>query len=233
MIKNFVPQLSTYAADIDFVIDLIGGITGFWFFLTAGVFFWLLWRFRFKQGVKAEYYSGHEKSLKNWITYPHYLIIVCDVFIIIFAVQTWFKVKQTLPTPTEADGGYSTIRVTGQQWAWSFVHPGPDGELDTDDDIKTVDELHVQVDHVYHVQMESRDVLHNFSVPVFRLKQDLIPGRRIMGWFEATGTGVYDIQCAEMCGIGHGIMAARIHIETPEEHAAWIARNSTGALASR
>jgi cytochrome c oxidase subunit 2 len=233
MIENLVPQLSTFAGDVDFVIELIGWMVGFWFVLTAGAFFWLLWKFRYREGVAAEYYSGHEKSLKNWITYPHYLIIVCDVFIIIAAVQVWYNVKQTLPTPDDADGGYTTIRATGQQWAWSFVHPGPDGELDTEDDIRTVDELHVQVDHVYHVQLESRDVLHNFSIPVFRLKQDVIPGRRIMGWFEATGTGVYDLQCAEMCGIGHGIMAARIHIETPEEHADWVARNSTANLATR
>jgi cytochrome c oxidase subunit 2 len=75
-------------------------------------------------------------------------------------------------------------------------------------------------------------VLHSFSVPVFRLKQDAIPGRVITGWFEATKTGSYDIQCAEICGIGHGIMGARIVIETPEQHAAWMADRSSVDLAS-
>ncbi|MGD8601372.1 MAG: cytochrome c oxidase subunit II, partial [Gemmatimonadota bacterium] len=89
-------------------------------------------------------------------------------------------------------------------------------------DIFTVDDLHVEVDQVYHFQLQSRDVLHSFSVPVFRIKQDAIPGRSITGWFEATGTGDHDIQCAEICGIGHGVMAARIHIESSDEHAAWI-----------
>jgi cytochrome c oxidase subunit 2 len=112
--------------------------------------------------------------------------------------------------------------VIGQQWAWSFVHPGPDGKLDTPDDIATVDELHIQTDTVYHFKLEARDVLHSFSVPVFRLKQDAVPGRIITGWFEATKTGTFDIQCAEICGIGHGVMAGRIVIETAEQHVAWM-----------
>ena len=61
--------------------------------------------------------------------------------------------------------------------------PGPDGELDTEDDIHTANELHIVANEVYHYQLESRDVLHNFSIPVFRLKQDAVPGRRITGWF--------------------------------------------------
>jgi cytochrome c oxidase subunit 2 len=68
----------------------------------------------------------------------------------------------------------------------------------------------------------SRDVLHSFSVPVFRLKQDLIPGRVTTGWFKAERPGTFDIQCTEICGIGHGMMAAQIVVETPEEHAAFL-----------
>jgi len=70
-------------------------------------------------------------------------------------------------------------------------------------------------------------------VPVFRLKQDAIPGRIIRGWFQATQTGSYDIQCAEICGIGHALMPARIVIETPEQHAAWLAGHSPTQLAAR
>jgi cytochrome c oxidase subunit 2 len=69
-------------------------------------------------------------------------------------------------------------------------------------------------------------------VPVFRLKQDAVPGRVITGWFEPTLTGSYDIQCAEICGIGHGLMGARIVIESPEQHAAWVAAQSSSQLAA-
>lgn len=220
MIERLIQPASTFAHDIDFLILLIAVMTGFWFFLAEGVFFWLLWRFRAREGVPALYVTGKEKHLKRWINIPHALIIVCDVVLIVAAVRVWYLVKQDLP---EAD---ETVRVIGQQWAWSFEHAGKDGELGTDDDIRTVDELHVEVDKLYHFQLESRDVLHSFSVPVFRLKQDAIPGRVITGWFEPIKAGVYDIQCAEMCGIGHGIMAARIFVETPDEHARWLASAS-------
>ena len=211
---------STYSGDIDFLINLIAVLTGFWFFAAEAVFFWLIWRYRAKPGRRSEYLVGKEKHVKRWITWPHMAVLVCDVFIIFFAVRVWYDVKQRLP---EAD---STIRVIGQQWAWTFQHPGPDNELDTDDDIFTVEDLHVEVDKVYHFRLESRDVLHNFSVPVFRLKQDAVPGRSITGWFRATETGEHDIQCAEICGIGHGIMAGRIHIEDAGTHAAWISSAS-------
>jgi cytochrome c oxidase subunit 2 len=154
------------------------------------------------------------------------LVLVCDVFIIVGAVRVWYDVKQNLPPAQE------TVRVVGQQWAWSFDHPGPDGKLDTPDDIRTVDELHVEEGKLYHFLLESRDVLHSFSVPVFRLKQDAIPGRVITGWFEPTKTGSYDLQCTEICGIGHGLMGAKIVIETPEAHAAWVAQNSPVAIAA-
>ena len=221
-----VPVGSSYAADIDWIFNLIFWLVGFWFVLTEGVFLYLILRFRKKPGQSAEYITGEDKRHKRWITIPHLLVLVCDVFILYGAVRVWYEVKQDLP-PAQA-----TVRVIGQQWAWSFVHPGPDGQLDTADDIATVDELHLQADTLYHYKLEARDVLHSFSVPIFRLKQDAIPGRVITGWFKPTLTGSYDIQCAEICGIGHGVMAARIFIETPEQHAAWMAAKSPLALAA-
>lgn len=221
MIQSLLEPISTYAGDIDLLIDVIGLIVWPWFFLVQAMFFWLLWRYRYREGVRAQYVTGNEPELKRWITIPHGIIILMDLVVIAGAIRVWYDVKQDLP-PAE-----QSIRVVAQQWAWSFTHPGKDGVLGNEDDIHTVDELHVEVDKLVHFHLESLDVLHSFSVPVFRLKQDVIPGRVITGWFEATKTGAYDIQCTEMCGIGHGIMGARIYIESAEEHAAWIARAST------
>jgi cytochrome c oxidase subunit 2 len=228
MIEELVIAASTYARDIDNLIILIGVLVGFWFILCEAMFFYLIVRYRAKQGVPADYITGEEKDLKRWITIPHMLVLVCDIFILYGAIQVWIDVKQTLP-----EKPYETVRVIGQQWAWSFVHPGADGQLDTDDDIKTVDELHIASGQPYIYELEARDVLHSFSVPVFRLKQDAIPGRVIKGWFQASKTGEFDIQCAEICGIGHGVMGARIIIETPEKHMAWIAENTPTILAAR
>jgi cytochrome c oxidase subunit 2 len=226
MIERLVPAASSYASQIDGLFDLILALVGFWTVVSMGVLFWLIFRFRQRDGVAAQYVTGELKSEKRWITIPHLLVLVCDVFIVVGAVRVWYHVKQELP---DAD---RTVRVIAQQWAWSFVHPGPDGELDTADDIPTVEELHLEVGKLYHYKLEARDVLHSFSVPVFRLKQDAIPGRVITGWFTPTQTGTHDIQCAEICGIGHGLMPARVVIETPEQHAAWMASQQPLALAA-
>ncbi|HEX5065561.1 MAG TPA: cytochrome c oxidase subunit II [Myxococcota bacterium] len=226
LLERLVPQASTYARQLDWLFEGIFWVVGFWFVLTVLMFFWLIFRFRKREGVAAEYYDGSEWKLKRWVTIPHLLVLVCDIFIIVGAVKVWYEIKQFLPPAQQ------TVRVISQQWAWTFVHPGADGQIDTADDIASVDELHVQMGTTYHFKLESRDVLHSFSIPVFRLKQDAVPGRVITGWFEPTKTGTYDLQCTEICGIGHGLMGAKIVIETPEAHAAWVAQHSQVAIAA-
>ncbi len=223
-----VVAASSYAKDIDFVFDLVFWITAFWLLLTEAVFFYLIFRFRKKPGVPGQYVTGELASEKRWITLPHFAVLLFDVAILYFAVKVWYEVKQDLPQAADQQ----IVRVIAQQWAWTFVQPGPDGAIDTADDITTLNELHVEVDKLHHFRLESKDVLHDFSVPVFRLKQDVIPGRVITGWFTPIMTGNYDIQCAEICGIGHALMPARIIIETRDQHAAWMAENSTVAVAS-
>jgi cytochrome c oxidase subunit 2 len=216
MIEHWVPAVSSYASSIDFIFDMIFWIViAFWFFLVEGVFVYLILRYRKRDGVKAQYITGELTSQKRWVTWPHYVIMVCDVVIVVVAIRVWYNVKQDLPPADE------TVRIVAQQWAWTFVHPGPDGKLDTADDIKTIDELHLEVNKTYHYELEARDVLHSLSIPVFRLKQDAIPGRVVTGWFRPIVTGTHDIQCVEICGIGHGLMPARVIIETPEQHMAW------------
>ncbi len=226
MIDQYVESASSYAGQIDDLILLITAIVGFWWFLAEAVFIGLIVKFHAQEGVKAQYITGEDPKEKRWVAMPHYATLVFDVIIIVFAVQAWMEVKQQLP---QAD---ATVRIIAQQWAWTFVHPGADGKLDTADDIRLVDELHVEKGKTYHFELQSRDVLHSFSVPVFRLKQDIIPGRTITGWFKPTMTGGFDIQCTEICGIGHGLMPARILVHTPEDHAAWVLSN-TPATAAR
>lgn len=227
MIERYIEQASTYASDIDGVIWSITVLVGVWFVLVEVIFFGLIVAFRKKPGVKAEYITGEEAHQMRWIAIPHYLVLVCDIFVIVASVRVWMHVKQELPVAED------TVRVVGQQWAWSFVHAGPDHELGTADDVATVDELHVKVGKNTHFKLEARDVMHDFSVPVFRLKQDAIPGRVITGWFKPTKTGTFDIQCAEMCGIGHGLMPGRIVVETEASYDKWIAEKSQALAAAR
>jgi cytochrome c oxidase subunit 2 len=216
MIESLVPRASSYAGHIDWLFTLILVTVGFWFVLAEAVLLYFIVRFRRRDGVPARYISGTETSEKRWISIPHALVIVCDVVLIAGTMWVWHAVKQELPPADEK------VRVVAQQWAWTFVHPGPDGRLDTADDITTLDDLHVRAGTTYHFELTARDVLHSFAVPAFRLKQDAVPGRVITGWFKPTLTGQFDVQCAEICGIGHGLMPARVTVESPEEHEAWM-----------
>ena len=226
MIEYFIHSASSFSGDIDNLFLVITLIIGFWFILVFGALAYFTLKFRRKDGVKAKYITGEKHSETKWTHYPHYAVIAMDVVIIAVNIIVWVNIKQTLP-PKD-----NLIRVIGQQWSWSFVHAGPDGVLDTDDDINTVNDLHVKVDETYHFELQSRDVLHNFSVPAFRLRQDAVPGRTITGWFKPTKTGTYDLQCAEMCGYGHGIMGAAITVHSEESYTTTIAQIKSGTYES-
>ena len=220
MLEHYMEAASSFAGKIDDLVWLILIIVGVWFVLAEAMFIGLILKYR--NSGKSQYITGEKPEEMKWISRPHALVLICDIAIIVGAVGVWVEIKQNLPEPER------TIRVIGQQWSWTYVDPGPDGVLDTEDDIKTVDDLTIEVNKKYHFKLAARDVMHSFSIPVFRLKQDAVPGREIIGWFEAIKTGDYDIQCAEMCGVAHGIMKGRIHIKSPEEYAAWVAENSDG-----
>jgi cytochrome c oxidase subunit 2 len=226
MIEYFIHSASSFSGDIDNLFFVITLIIGFWFILVFGALVYFILRFRRKDGVKAQYITGEKHSETKWTHYPHYAVIAMDVVIIAANIIVWVNIKQTLP-PKD-----NLIRVIGQQWSWSFVDAGQDGVLDTADDITTVNDLHVKVDETYHFELQSRDVLHNFSVPAFRLRQDAVPGRTISGWFKPTSTGSFDIQCAEMCGYGHGIMGAAITVHSEESYTTTIAQIKSGTYES-
>lgn len=223
MLEHYLPTASSFAGDIDQLVWIIAIIVGFWFFAAEIMFFWLIFRFRAKQGVPSQYITGKEKNLKAWINVPHTMILVLDVILIVAAIRVWVLIKQTLP-PADR-----TVKVMSQQWAWTFTDPGPDEKLGTADDIRTTDELHVEVGKTYHFELESKDVVHSFFIPAFRLKQDADPGRTYTGWFKPTKTGNYDILCAEICGIGHGIMGAKLVVESGPDHVAWMQAHAADA----
>ena len=113
------------------------------------------------------------------------------------------------------------MRVTAKRFNLEVWYPGPDGQLNTADDVQIEGELHVPVHKVVHITLASKDVIHSFFLPYLRLKQDALPGRNIPLWFEATKAGVYPLPCAELCGTGHTGMMGRLLVHTPEEYEAW------------
>jgi cytochrome c oxidase subunit 2 len=220
LIEGLRPAASSFAGDVDFLILLVAVIVGVWFVLAEFALFYFIVKFRRRDGAVAAYVSGERPQETRWITVPHVLIIVCDLVILAFSFQVWSAIKQDLP-PAEEE-----VRIVGHQWAWRFIHAGLDRRLGTADDVETVDELHLKVDTLYHFHLEAADVLHSFSVPAFRLKQDAVPGRVITGWVKPTRTGSFDIQCAEICGIGHGLMGARLVVESAAAHERWLAQQA-------
>jgi cytochrome c oxidase subunit 2 len=111
------------------------------------------------------------------------------------------------------------ISVVGKQWMWKSQHPTGQSEIN---------ELHLPVGQPVKLTMTSEDVIHDFFLPAFRVKQDVLPGRYTTLWFEATKSGVFPLYCAEYCGTQHSGMIGRIIVLEPAEFEKWLSGGATG-----
>jgi cytochrome c oxidase subunit 2 len=114
----------------------------------------------------------------------------------------------------QVPAGAAELQVIGRQWMWEVRHPEGRRELD---------ELHVPIHQAILLRMTSEDVIHSFAVPAFRLKQDVVPGKTVAAWFEATQIGRYPIYCDQYCGTLHSGMNGEVVVQSPEDYAAWLA----------
>lgn len=131
----------------------------------------------------------------------------------------------------EADPDAIRVQVNAHQWAWDFRQAGADGTFNTADDIVSTNELRVPVGAPIVFQIAATDVLHSFSLPNFRTKQDAVPGMLTRLWIQAKETGRFDIACAQHCGTHHYKMRGTLVVLPREEYRAWAAEAS--ALAAR
>ena len=111
------------------------------------------------------------------------------------------------------------ISIVGRQWMWKAQHPTGQSEIN---------ELHVPLGQPVKLMMTSEDVIHDFFLPAFRVKQDVLPGRYTSVWFEATKAGVYHLFCAEYCGTQHSGMIGRVVVLEPVEFEKWLSGGATG-----
>lgn len=123
----------------------------------------------------------------------------------------------------EAPRDAMTVHVTARQWMWRFTYPDGASSLGT---------LTVPLGRAVRLVMTSRDVIHSFYVPAFRIKQDVVPGRYVTSWFRAVQTGSFELLCAEYCGLSHSRMLARVEVLGPREYAAWLSRTRPRARAA-
>jgi len=219
----FPENVSTFGADVDGIFWFIFYIVTVWFFLTEGLILYFVFRYRRKPGRKSVYAAGDTWAQLAWVLVPLAIVVVLDFFIDLRGGDVWAKVKLQRP-PTDF-----VVHGIGKQFNWEFVYAGADGKFGTEDDITTDNELHVPVGKPIQVILMSRDVIHSFFLPHFRLKQDALPGRRIPVWFEATKTGEFEIPCAELCGFGHSGMKGLLVVHTPDEYQKWYQEKSAGS----
>jgi len=217
MLDWWLPEnVSTYGRDIDWLFHLIYYITGITALLVFGAMILFLVVYKDRPGRRARYTHGNTTLEIVWTVVPS-LILVILTFL---SVPAWSKIKMQAPPPSDF-----VVQVTAKQFNWQVTYPGPDGKFGTEDDKTMLDEMHVPVNKVVHVNLKSQDVIHSFFVPQFRMKQDAVPGREIPQWFEATKPGKYELPCAELCGFGHSGMRGWIYVHTPEDYQKWAAEN--------
>lgn len=191
-------QASTIAPSVDLLYDIITWISVFFFVLIVGVMGYFVVRYRRTSHVANTTGPTHNTPLEvTWTVIP--LILVIAIFFI--GLQGYVH----MTTPPE--NSYE-IQVTGQRWFWTFNYPNGASETNV---------LHVPVGRPVKLVMRSDDVIHSVFIPAFRVKQDVVPGKRTHLWFEATRTGDFDLFCTEYCGTQHSQMVGRVKVYEPDE----------------
>ena len=232
--------------------SLMGYIHILMFALLVGwsaYFVYAVFRFRRKKNPEASYEGAQGKSSK-WIEYG---VIAAEAILLIgFSIPLWSDRVDDFPDPAQA----VRARVVGEQFAWNVHYPGPDGQfgrsdvefvdaqsnplgLDPndpagDDDVTTINQLHLPVDTPAIVHLSSKDVIHSFMLNELRVKQDAIPGVEVPTHFVPTVTTEemrermddpswnYEIACAQLCGLGHYRMRGFLTIHTPSDFEQWL-----------
>lgn len=141
-------------------------------------------------------------------------IIPLAIFLIVFVWGGLLYFRIYNP-PTNA----MNIYVIGKQWMWKAEHPGGQHEINA---------LHVPTGRPIQLTMISQDVFHSFSIPDFRVKREVIPGRYSTVWFQATKPGIYHLFCTQYCGTLHSGMIGEITVLTPDDYKKWLQQSTSG-----
>jgi cytochrome c oxidase subunit 2 len=228
---------------IDSTLIITFWITGAVFAAVVLFMAYCVWRFRHKEGNVA-HYEPENKRLEWWLT------ILTGLGVTAMLVPGLFVWSQFVTVPADA----TEVEVIAQQWQWSYRLPGADGKLGTsgshlvspenplginpddpngqDDVVVEAADLHLPMDKPVKMLLRSIDVLHDFYVPEFRAKMDMIPGSVTYFWFTPTRAGTFEVLCAELCGTGHGFMRGIVMVDTAEDYQAWLQEQSTFAQLS-
>jgi cytochrome c oxidase subunit 2 len=203
-------RASSMAGQVDAIYIFLLVVCGMVALLVFTCLLYFAARYRSRAGVPAEQIDGSTPLELTWSIIP-----LC-VFMVFFAWGALVFFKQRTP-PRDA----TEVYVVAKQWMWKLEHA--EGQ-------REINELHVPVGRDVKLIMTSQDVIHSFYVPVFRMKQDVLPGRYTVAWFRATKPGTYHLFCAEYCGTQHSGMIGSIVVMEPAQYEAWMSGGPAGPL---
>lgn len=197
---------STIAGETDALFYFIFYVALFFFVLIVGLTIFFTLKYRRREGVSREGETpppSHNSVMETaWIVVPTILVMV----VFFWGFRGYLK---SSIVPAEA----MEVKVTGQKWFWTFDYP---------EGASTVNELVVPIGKPVKLLLSSRDVIHSFFIPVFRIKHDALPNRYGITWFEATTTGTFDIFCAEYCGDKHSQMIGKVKVVSEQDYKIWL-----------
>src|ERR1700721_3069101 len=204
----FPPEASKIAADTDalyFFLVLIS-LVGMAIVTLLVVLFSVL--YRKEKNPEATQIEGSTLLEATWTIIPLALFMVTFVW----GALLYFRIYNP---PTNA----MNIYIVGKQWMWKAEHPGGQHEINA---------LHVPSCRPVQLTMISQDVFHSFSIPDFRVKREVIPGRYSTVWFNATTPGTYHIFCTQYCGTNHSVMIGEGTVLSPDDYEKWTQESTSG-----
>jgi len=253
------PNAAAHGAQIDSALNWVHILMAILFVGWIIFFAFVLWRFRRSKNPVANY-TGVKSHASSWLEGA--VAVAEGILLVGLAIPLWADRVEEFPAEKDA----TVVRLVGEQFAWNVHYPGPDGVfgrtaiekidlqsnplgLDRDDpaakdDVTTVNQLYLPVNKPAIVHLSSKDVIHSFNVPEFRVKQDAVPGISIPVWWVPTVTTaqmrqklnkpefVYEIACAQLCGLGHATMRGFVTIQEPAEFQTWMDEQVAAAAAT-
>lgn len=229
-------QASEHAPEIDEMIVLIHWLMAVLFVGWGTFYVYTLIRFRASANPKADYtgVTSHTSS------YLEIVVAVIEAVLLIgFAVPAWAHRVNDIPPEEEA----TVVNVIGKQFEWISHYPGPDGRwgrrdislitptnnigLDRSDpngadDIVSINQLNLPINKPVIINLSSQDVIHSFGIAEMRVKQDAVPGLQIPVWWVPNVLGQFEVNCSQLCGLGHYRMRGFVTIMEQDEYDAWL-----------
>lgn len=235
------PPLSSDWLQMDSMLAITLAITGFFFIVINLFVVYTLVRYRHRRGRIAAYEPDNRK-LERW------LIAATTLGIIALLAPGLIVYMDYVRAPRDA----IQVEVLGQQWQWRFRFPDSEGKFGPSD-VRFVsatnpfgldpdhpanrnnvlinkNELHLPLDQPVKMLLRSHDVLHDFYVPHFRARMNMVPGMVTTFWFTPTKAGRYEILCAQLCGVGHANMRGIVVVEDRATFNAWLQEQPTFAM---